>query len=97
MLIYEVTVTVDAAIEADFLEWLRAHIVDMAGLEEIQEARLFRSLEEDGDVVFVSQYRMASRQAYESYLEHHAVRMRGDAKERFGDQFSASRRVLEEC
>ena len=96
MLLYEVTVRVDPEIAEAFLAWLRAHVDEMKTLPPIDDARMFRSTdEEDEHVVFVSQYEMASRAAYEDYLQNYAERMRGDGTKRFGGRFTASRRVLE--
>lgn len=98
MLIYEVTARVSPEIEAEFTQWLHAHLVEMKGLDPIEDALLFRSIDESGDdVVFVSHYRMASRSAYEDYLENHAPRMRADGIARFGERFRASRRLLQDC
>lgn len=95
MLIYEVTVNVDPEIADEFLAWLEHHVAEMRDLEPIDDAALYRSVEEpDGAVVFVSQYAMADRAAYQRYLDEHAAAMRGDGKARFGERFTATRRVL---
>jgi len=97
LLIYEVTARISPEIEVEFTRWLRAHLLEMKSLGPIEDARLYRSLDEEGDeVVFVSHYTMASRSDYEDYLENHAPRMRADGVSRFGERFRASRRLLED-
>lgn len=96
MLLYEVTVNVDPEIADDFLAWLTRHVDEMRALEPIDDAWMYRSIEEDdGVVVFVSTYAMADHAAYRRYLEEFAPAMRGDGKTRFGDRFTATRRVLQ--
>lgn len=45
--------------------------------------------------LFTVHYRLRDRQSLEHYLEFHAPAMRRDGVERFGDKFSATRRVMQ--
>ncbi|WP_064746498.1 DUF4286 family protein [Lysobacter antibioticus] len=94
---YEVSLEVDAAIEAEYLAWLRAHIDEICALPGFLGARLHRV--EDpapaaGRFGLCVQYRLRDRAALDDYLREHAPRLRGDGVARFGGRFDASRRIL---
>jgi hypothetical protein len=92
-----VTLRVDVAIAGDYRAWLEQHMREMLALPGFQDARLSRQDEPEpaaGDVVFCCHYRLRDAAALADYLREHAARMRADGVARFGDRFSASRRVL---
>ncbi len=95
--IYEVTLYIDAEIEAEYDEWLDEHIKEMHELPGFVGTEKFH-LEMDEKppqrVGRVVHYRLESRQAYEDYLKNHADRMRDKGLQRFAGRFSASRRIL---
>lgn len=45
--------------------------------------------------LFAVHYRLRDRQSLENYFTFHAQEMRRDGQERFGDSFSASRRIMQ--
>ena len=94
--IYEVNLDVDAGIADAFLAWLRDHVAAILALPGFLDARI--SAIEDpppGRLSWCVHYRVHSRAALQDYFDHHAAAMRGDGIARFGDGFSASRRILE--
>lgn len=94
--IYEVNLDVDAGIADDFLAWLRSHVAAILALPGFLAAEI--SAVEDpppGRRLWCVHYRAHSRAALQDYFNHHAAAMRGDGIARFGDAFSASRRILE--
>ena len=96
-IVYEVTLFVDAAIEAEFAVWLDAHVRDILTLPGFTGAELLRRREpaaDAGDVVFCAQYRLRDAAAFAGYLRDHAPAMRADGIARFGSRFRAERRVL---
>ncbi len=96
-MLYEVTLRVDAAIAADYRAWLDHHVRQMLALPGFLDARVSRVDEPApgaGEVVFCCHYRLRDAAALDDYLREHAARMRADGVARFGDRFSASRRVL---
>ncbi len=98
MLIYEVNLTVERAIADQYLEWLEPHMQEMERFDGFGAASAYRVADpaaKPDQVVLCVQYRVASREALEDYLSNHAQRMREDGIRRFGDSFSAARRVLE--
>lgn len=96
MTVYEVTVDVDRAIAADYLQWMHAHVAQMLALPGFDSASCYeRTDADDGSRrTFVIVYRMRDQAALDAYLSDHAAAMRADAVRRFGQRFSASRRVL---
>ncbi len=96
MLIYEVNLSVDAAIIDAFMAWLKPHVEELLGFEGFLKAIL--SIEDTPQDnkrrELVVHYYLASEEHYHQYIQDHAPRMREDGINRFGNQFSATRRVL---
>lgn len=94
--IYEVTLTADAAIAAEFDPWLARHVEDMVHLPGFLDADIERAdPPDDTHVMRVARYRVESRAALERYFAEYAAAMRAAGIERFGERFTATRRVLE--
>lgn len=98
--IYEVNLSVDSAIAAEFDDWLTEHVAAMLALPGFRSARIFapdRDAESsDARITRTTQYELDNRAALERYLDIDAERMRAEGVERFGEDLSASRRILEE-
>lgn len=95
--LYEVTLDVDAGIEAEYRAWLRDHVAQMLALPGFVDARTAEVLEPapaPGRVVFCVHYWLRGMAVLQAYFDHHAAAMRGDGAARFGDRFHATRRVL---
>jgi antibiotic biosynthesis monooxygenase (ABM) superfamily enzyme len=95
--IYEVTLSVDRAIEAEYRNWLDEHIRQMRALPGFTAAVLYDVLEPAppaGQFTVCVRYRVHDQATLDLYLSEHAPRMRADGATRFGDRFRASRRVL---
>lgn len=95
--VYEVNLDVDAAVRADFLDWLRAHVAEICTLPGFLGAEVLEVADPPAASSRVSlcvQYRLTGPQALGVYLAEHAPRLRADGLARFGDRFTASRRVL---
>ncbi len=93
-LIYEVRLTVDPVITADFDTWLDRHVQDMLALPGFCRARIiYADPAPDGRARRLIRYRLRNRASLEAYLERHAEAMRRDGIERFGDRFNAERDV----
>ena len=93
--IYEVNLTVDVEVVEAFDEWLHDHTQDMLAIPGFISANT--SVVDDQDEKTrqrVVQYRLSDEAALAHYLEHDAERMRGKALEKFGGNFTATRRVL---
>ena len=99
MLIYEVTLAVDADVADAYAVWLRPHIDAVLAVEGFISADWW-SVEPDGDdgpggrVRWCVHYHVETPEALAAYFRDHAERLRGDGLAQFGGRFEASRRVL---
>lgn len=94
MLIYEVNLTVAPEYAERYRRWLDGHIREIIGLPGFLGADLLQPDDDTEGEKFVVHYRLASREALDRYLNEDAPRMRAEAVELFGDNFSATRRYL---
>lgn len=95
-IIYEVNVFVRREIETEYREWLPKHIVEILALPGFLDAQCFdvQGSEDNGTIDICMQYRLESQSALDNYLAQYAPRLRADGVEKFGDRFTANRRVL---
>lgn len=94
--LYEVTLHAQPAIADEMRAWLHVHIGEMLVLPGFLDARLSEQIPaEAGGAVFCCHYRLRDATALDDYLREHAPRMREDGVRRFGDRFSAQRRILQ--
>ena len=94
--VYEVTLRVQPAIAAEYATWLDAHVRQILALPGFTGARVSRQHDAGDDaVVFCCHYGLRDMAALDAYLRDHAPALRSDGIARFGDRFTASRRVLE--
>lgn len=97
MIVYEVNLFVQRAVEADFRAWLEGHVREIVALPGFAGARVLERIEPDclaGELVLCTQYRLHDEAALSAYLADHAPRLRAEGIDRFGGQFRAERRVL---
>lgn len=96
-ILYEVNVSLDAAIEGDYRAWLDAHVREILALPGFTGARIFDVTEPEPDagrITLCVQYALRDAAALNAYLRDHAPRLRAEGVARFGDRFRAQRRVL---
>ncbi|MDH5501423.1 MAG: DUF4286 family protein [Gammaproteobacteria bacterium] len=93
--VYEVSLAVEQDIVGEFDAWHADHIEEMLAIPGFLKARTF-TLENDGQgrAQRVTHYHIESEADLERYLDGPAVAMRQAGINRFGDRFSASRRIL---
>ena len=96
MIVYEVTLDVEASIAGEYLDWLRLHIGEMLALPGFVDASLAEVLEPSREArrQWCVTYRLHDRAALDAYLAGPAAAMRADGLRRFGGRFEASRRIL---
>ncbi|HVN42485.1 MAG TPA: DUF4286 family protein [Steroidobacteraceae bacterium] len=93
--LYEVNLEADAAIEAAFDTWLRDHVADMLQLPGFRSAEILSDpAAPSGRVRRSVQYRLRDQAALDAYVREQAPRMRAVGEAKFGDRFTAQRRVL---
>lgn len=95
MIIYEVNLIIKNEIFVSYYDWLMEHIKVMLKFSGFQHAEI---AEEKVNTIenknLTVRYIIASENDLNDYLQNHASIMRAEAVAKFGDQFSASRRVF---
>ena len=99
MIIYSVTVTIDASIEGDWLPWMReVHIPDVMATGYFVERSMQRLLDpkpDKGTATFNIQYLCKSMAELEAYQKNAAEALQKDHTERYKGRFAAFRTLLE--
>jgi quinol monooxygenase YgiN len=90
--LYEVVLTVAPEVRDAFCDWLGDHIDHMLALDGFLSGDAFVDSENPNEII--CHYRLRDMTAMTAYLEGMAMEMRKDGLERFGDKFSARRRIL---
>ncbi|MCB0763576.1 MAG: DUF4286 family protein [Flavobacteriales bacterium] len=97
MIIYNVTVNIDADAEREWFEWMKeTHIPEVMETGLFLESRMFRVLaDDDGGTTYAIQYTAADMDHYERYRDQHATRLQAAAQEAYGGRFAAFRTLLQ--
>jgi len=98
MIIYSVTVTIEAAIEREWLDWMqRVHVPDVLRTGCFAGATIYRPVEPKSDEpTYVIQYRCSSLAEYQRYRDDFATALQKQHSDRFSGRFCASRQILQE-
>ena len=98
MIIYSVTVTIEAAIEREWLDWMqRVHVPDVLRTGCFAGATIYRPVEPKSDEpTYVIQYRCSSLAEYQRYRDDFAPALQKQHSKRFSGRFCASRQILQE-
>lgn len=94
--IYEVSLSIDASIESDYLVWLREHIAEMLTLGCFIKARVFeqKALGTDAVKVFRVFYEFSDPVDFETYENKWASEMRNKFPAKFTNKVSIQRHIL---
>lgn len=98
MIIYNVTVKIEKALEEDWLSWMKAtHIPDVLKTGLFSEHRICRIMhdDDDGGVTFAIQYGCADMEAFQTYQTKYAKALQADHMERYKDRYVAFRTLME--
>lgn len=98
MIIYNVTLKVEASIADEWVEWMRKeHMPELMGTGLFVDNRLCRLLEQDetDGVTYAAQYFCESMEQYNIYIDKFAEKIREKAFMLFGGKFVAFRTVME--
>jgi hypothetical protein len=97
MIVYNVTVSIDADAHDEWVAWMHAtHIPEVMATGQFVESRMFRVLaHEEGGLTYAVQYSAPDMAHYERYRDEHAARLQAAANERFGGRFAAFRTLLQ--
>lgn len=102
MVIYEVNLSIQRSIAQDYQLWLKKHIAEMLKIKGFKKACVFRrnpkyeNSTNDENILLTVHYRIDHRENLERYFFNEAKVMRQEARDLFGNKFSATRRVLED-
>lgn len=96
-IIYEVTLLIEHEVVREYDIWLKHHVDKMLELPGFEHAQVF-VIEDDASESAragrVVHYHLDDRPALDEYFRRFAQQMRDDGIRRFGQRFSASRRIL---
>ena len=98
MIIYSVTVTIEAAIEREWLDWMqRVHVPDVLRTGCFIGATIYKLVEPKRDEpIYAIQYQCASMAEYQRYRDHFAAALQKEHNDRFNGRFRASRQILKQ-
>ena len=97
MIVYNISMKVDSAIEKEWVEWQRQeHIPAIMASGQFSDYKFYKLLEEenDEDTTYIVQYFASSIENYTYYITHIAPQLRQKASDRWGNQFIAFRSVM---
>lgn len=95
MIIYEVNLNITPKIFREFLTWLNIHIQQMLEFPGFISSTLYEVNESDSiEKKVCIQYLVASQVDLDNYFTHHAKEMRQAGIDKFGQAFTATRRIL---
>ncbi len=98
MLVYNITLKIDADIEKDWITWMKQeHIPEVMATTLFTENKFFKLLEQDESdgITYVIQYFTASKENYDRYIHEFSPTLRQKAIEKWGNRFIAFRTVMQ--
>lgn len=98
MIVYSVTVSLDPAVEQDWVQWMKEkHIPDVMNTGCFTERRITKVVDgaEEGSINYNVQYVCESHEILDHYHAHHATPLQAAHRERYQDKFIAFRTILE--
>lgn len=98
MILYNVTVKINATLETEWLQWMRTtHIPDVMNTGLFINYKICKILhqEEDGGVTYAFQYFCKDMPTFEEYQSKHAKALQADHTNRYKDQYVAFRTLME--
>lgn len=96
MFIYSVTISLDPAIEQEWLKWMREkHIQDVLNTNCFLECKLSRVHgEEDNGVTYSMMYLALSEEEYKKYQHNYALKLQTEHNAKFSGRFAGFRTTL---
>jgi Domain of unknown function (DUF4286) len=98
MILYNVTVKINADLEKDWLQWMKeTHIPDVLNTGLFSGHKLCKILheEEDGGVTFAVQYFCANLDDFQLYQKKYAPALQKEHMDRYNGQYVAFRTLME--
>jgi hypothetical protein len=100
MILYNVTIKIEAAAEQEWLQWMKTvHIPDVMRTGLFNEYRIFRILGEDDPAgsTYAIQYLCPDLASFVEYRDKHAKRLQQEHSERYHNRYVAFRTLMESC
>lgn len=97
MVIYEVNLAIRNEIFNEYYNWLIPHVDVILKFPGFKTAEILKEKLDSSNVQsthLTVRYILENEQSLDNYLNNHAATMRADAIQRFGDKFSAFRRIF---
>ncbi len=97
-IVYNVTLKVSHAIQADWLRWMQEeHMAEVVATGCFTTSRLLHLIESDDEegVTYAAQYESANRAQYDRYIQEFAEGLRKKGYDRWGDGFIAFRTLMQ--
>lgn len=98
MIIYNVTVNIDASVHDDWLKWMKeVHIPDVMRTGKFVSNQILRIIgdEDSGGKTYSIQYKCKNMNDFLEYEHDHAQALRAEHTARYQDKFVAFRTLLE--
>jgi Domain of unknown function (DUF4286) len=96
MIVYSVTVTLQAGAESEWPDWMRrVHVPDVLKTGCFLRCQMYKVLDCD-EPTYVLQYHCQAIENYHHYRDQFAPALQKEHSERYAGQFRASRQLLEE-
>jgi hypothetical protein len=82
MIIYSVTVAIEAAIESEWLDWVRrVHVPDVLRTGCFAEATIYELIDpKSDDPTYVIQYQCSAMEEYQRYRDHFAAALQKEQR-----------------
>ena len=97
MILYNVTISIDATIEEEWLQWMKEiHIPDVMNTGFFIDNKICRiHAEEEGGKSYSIQYLAKSWNEYNQYQDQFALKLQQEHTLKFAGKFAAFRTILE--
>jgi hypothetical protein len=98
MIIYCVSITLDAGIEPEWVDWMKSiHVPDVVRTGCFSECRIYKVVDSDAaELSYVMQYQCPSLQEYHRYRDNFAPALQKEHSDKFAGRFRGVRQLLEE-
>ena len=98
MIVYNITMKVHPAIEADWLTWQKEeHIPEIMSTKLFTEYKFYKLLEQDEaeGVTYVVQFFAPTKEHYQKYIDDFAASLRNKATAKWKDGFVGFRTIMQ--
>jgi hypothetical protein len=98
MIIYSVTIAIQASIESEWVNWMnKVHVPDVLRTGCFLQSHFYKVLaSEDDELTYVLQYRCRSLDEYHRYRDNFAPALQKEHSDRFSGRFRGSRQLMDE-